>query len=62
MKELNQLIKKCDELNYNFNIQYYDGKFNIYIDNNNHQIETEVRSIGGYDNLKDALTEINKGL
>lgn len=57
-KLIQKLIKICDERNYNFNIQYYDGDVNIYVSDNGHQIEKDVTSTGGNETLKDALDNI----
>lgn len=62
MKQIEKLIKICDERNYNFNIQYYDGGVNIYISDNGHQIDTDVTSTGGNETLKEALNNILKQL
>lgn len=59
-EKLKKLIKVCNELNYNFNMQYFDGEFNIYVSDNNVLIENAVATIGGYDSLDDALTQILK--
>lgn len=49
-------------MNYNFFIQSWDGEFNVSIDDNNVHVEKEIASVGGYDQLKDALTEILKAI
>lgn len=59
---INKLIKKCDNSNYNFNIQYWDGDVNIYISNNAHQIDSDVTSTGGNESLELALENIFKQL
>ncbi len=62
MGKIKKLIKICNERNYNFNIQYYDGDVNIYIEANYHQIDKEVTSTGGHETLDDALNNILKQL
>ena len=60
MKELNALMTLCEQRNYNFFIQYYDGEFNVSIDDNKVQIDKEIASVGGYDRMPDAITEVLK--
>lgn len=55
MKELNKLIEVCNTMNYNFFIQFYDGEFNVSVDDNNVQIDPEIASVGGRETLKEAL-------
>lgn len=60
MKELDRLIEVCNTMNYNFFIQYWDGEFNVSVDDNNVLIDKEIASAGGYDNLKQPIIEILK--
>ena len=59
---MKKLIKKCKELGYDFNVQMFDGDFNIYITNPLHQIDNEVITIGGCAKLNDAIEQILKKL
>jgi len=60
MKELNKLIKVCKEFNYDFHIQFYDNEFNVSVQDNNVSIDKDIADVGGYDELKDALTQVLK--
>ena len=60
MKEINRLTKVCKIMNYNFYIQFWDGEFNVSIDDNNVQIDKEIACIGGCSELKSAIIQILK--
>ena len=58
---LHALKECCDDLNYNFRIDYWDGDIAITVTDNtetNHGTELEVAEVRGYQIMEDALVEI----